>query len=63
MLGSATKCGYCFGGHCASADCRLVELRTSSVEGWNGGKVWAGKKCREYLRGHFRYVKADRKSK
>lgn len=56
MLGSRIKCGYCLGGHCESVDVRLVELRTSPSARWDGGKTWAGKKCREYLRGHFRYV-------
>lgn len=56
-MGNKSKCGYCLGGYCLSIDCRFVELRTSVAEGWNGGKTWAGTKCREYLRGHFRYAK------
>ena len=51
------RCRYCYGGYCNDDDVRLVELRTRPGGTWNGGISRVGKKCREYLRGHFRYVK------
>lgn len=51
------KCGYCFGGYCANQDVRPVQLRTAVGGKWDAEKTSAGTKCREYLRGHFKFIK------
>lgn len=51
------RCRYCLGGYCQNEDVRAVELRTRPGGKWDGGESTAGAKCREYLRGHFRYIK------
>lgn len=55
------RCRYCYGGHCKDEDVRPVELRTRPGGKWDGGTTTAGRKCREYLRGHFRYINKSTK--
>lgn len=51
------QCRYCLGGYCENQDVRSVELRTAVGGKWDGGTTRAGAKCREYLRGHFKFIK------
>ena len=51
------KFGYCFGGYCENRDVRAVQLRTQVAGKWDAEKTTAGDKCREYLRGHFKFIK------
>lgn len=50
------KCDYCLGGYCRDIDVKSVELTA------DGGREWnlptdAGKECREYLRGSYRFTR------
>lgn len=58
-----SRCRYCYGGYCANEDVRAVQLRTKPGGKWDAEKTTAGKKCREYLRGHFKFIHAGVKGK
>jgi hypothetical protein len=58
-----SRCRYCFGGYCQNEDVRAVQLRTKPGGKWDAEKTTAGLKCREYLRGHFKFIKPCVKGK